>query len=73
MENVTDTIAAVATAMSSSGIGIIRISGSEAIEVADRIFKSRREGFCLADAKTHTIHYGMVYDGEEALDEVFSS
>ena len=72
MENVTDTIAAVATAMSSSGIGIIRISGSEAIEVADRIFKSRREGFCLADAKTHTIHYGMVYDGEEALDEVLA-
>lgn len=72
MENVTDTIAAVATAMSSSGIGIIRISGSEAIEVADRIFRSRREGFCLADAKTHTIHYGMVYDGEEALDEVLA-
>ena len=72
MEKVTDTIAAVATAMSSSGIGIIRISGSEAIEVADRIFRSRREGFCLADAKTHTIHYGMVYDGEEALDEVLA-
>ena len=72
MENVTDTIAAVATAMSSSGIGIIRISGSEAIEVADRIFRSRREDFCLADAKTHTIHYGMVYDGEEALDEVLA-
>lgn len=72
MEKVTDTIAAIATAMSSSGIGIIRISGPEAIEVADRIFRSRREGFHLADAKTHTIHYGMVYDGEEALDEVLA-
>lgn len=39
----TDTIAAIATAMSNSGIGIVRISGDEALEVADRIFRPKRE------------------------------
>ena len=39
----TDTIAAIATGMSSAGIGIVRISGSQAFEVADRIFRDKRE------------------------------
>ena len=39
----TDTIAAIATAMSNSGIGIVRISGDEALDVADRIFRPKRE------------------------------
>ena len=38
----TDTIAAIATAMGNSGIGIVRISGQEAVAVADRIFKENR-------------------------------
>ncbi len=66
----TDTIAAIATAMNSSGIGIIRISGDEAITVADRIFKSKKAGKKLQDVPTHTIHYGMIQDGDEMLDEV---
>ena len=41
---ITDTIAAVATAMGSAGIGIVRISGSEAITVADRVFESGKKG-----------------------------
>lgn len=65
-----DTIAAIATAMSDSGIGIVRISGSEAILVADRIFQSHKKGKCLKDVPSHTVHYGMVYDGEEPIDEV---
>lgn len=65
----TDTIAAISTALTSSGIGIIRISGDRAVEVADRIFQ-KQNGRKLSEEKTFTIHYGHVYDGEELLDEV---
>ncbi len=65
----TDTIAAVATAMAGSGIGIVRISGEEAITVADRVFQMK-SGKKLSEMPTHTIHYGYVHDGEEVLDEV---
>lgn len=66
----TDTIAAIATAMGNSGIGIVRISGDEAVEIADRIFKLKGGKEKLADQKSHTIHYGFVCDGEEVIDEV---
>ena len=65
----TDTIAAIATALSPSGIGIIRISGDEAIEVADKIYRSRN-GRKLSESDTHPIHYGHIFDGEEMIDEV---
>ena len=65
----TDTIAAIATAMTSAGIGIVRISGSEAVFIADRVFR-RKGGKTLAECETHTIHYGYIYDGEEVIDEV---
>ncbi len=65
----TDTIAAIATAMSSSGIGIIRISGDESVEIVDRIF-SMKNGKKLSDMPTHTIHYGHIKDGDEVIDEV---
>lgn len=64
-----DTIAAVSTAMSPSGIGIIRISGEEAVRTADRVFRSPG-GKKLEKQKSHTIHYGYVCDGEETVDEV---
>ncbi|MBR5267609.1 MAG: tRNA uridine-5-carboxymethylaminomethyl(34) synthesis GTPase MnmE [Lachnospiraceae bacterium] len=66
----TDTIAAIATAMGNSGIGIVRISGDEAVEIADRIFKLKGGKEKLADKKSHTIHYGFICDGEEVIDEV---
>lgn len=66
----TDTIAAVATAMSDSGIGIIRISGEEAVEIADRIFKSKNPKKSLQNVPSHTVHYGMIQDGNDILDEV---
>ena len=66
----TDTIAAIATAMGNSGIGIVRISGDEAVEIADRIFKLKGGKETLAEQKSHTIHYGFVCDGEEVIDEV---
>ncbi len=70
IERYSDTITAIGTAVSNSGIGIIRISGSKAIVVADRIFVSVKEGKRLRDVPTHTIHYGLVKDGDQILDEV---
>lgn len=67
-----DTIAAIATGLTNSGIGIIRISGPEAVAVGDRLFRSKK-GTALKDVSTHTIHYGHVYDGEELVDEVLTS
>lgn len=67
--NRTDTIAAVATAMSSSGIGIVRISGDEALEIAGRIFR-RKNGKMLENPESHRVYYGFICDGEEKIDEV---
>ena len=66
----TDTIAAIATAMSNSGIGIVRISGDEALEVADRVFRPKKGSRKVSDMETHTIHYGYVVDGDDVVDEV---
>ena len=65
-----DTIAAIATAMSPSGIGIVRISGDEALAIIDRIYRSKNNNVRLNDCKSHTIHYGYIYDGDEVVDEV---
>ncbi len=72
MINHTDTIAAIATAMSSSGIGIIRISGDEAFSVIGRIFKKGRKNIFDPDRddSDHRVIYGHIYDGEEMIDEV---
>ena len=66
---ITDTIAAIATALSPSGIGIIRISGEEAFEVANRIFRAK-SGKSILEMSSHTVHYGHIFDGEEIIDEV---
>ncbi|MDO4445453.1 MAG: tRNA uridine-5-carboxymethylaminomethyl(34) synthesis GTPase MnmE [Bacillota bacterium] len=65
-----DTIAAVATAMTVSGIGIIRISGDEALEIAGKIYRSKSGKKDIRNVESHTIHYGFIYDGEEIADEV---
>ena len=66
----TDTIAAIATAVSDSGIGIIRISGDEAVEIADNVYRSRSGKKRLVNVESHTIHYGYIYDRDELIDEV---
>ena len=66
----TDTIAAIATAVSDSGIGIIRISGSDALLVADKVYRSPKNQKKLSQAASHTIHYGSIYDEDELIDEV---
>lgn len=65
-----DTIAAISTAMSNSGIGIVRISGSDAITIADRIYRSTNSNKKLINVDSHTIHYGHIYDGDDVIDEV---
>ena len=51
-----DTIAAISTGMTNSGIGIVRISGEEAFAIIDRIYKGKEQ---LSQAESHTIHYGL--------------
>jgi len=63
------TVAAISTAMSNSGIGIVRMTGDEAFEIAERVYKGKRNKK-LSEQKSHTIHYGFITDGEEVIDEV---
>ncbi len=69
----TDTIAAIATAMTNSGIGIIRISGEDAFTVIDRIYQSKNGKKKLSEEKSHTVHYGYIEDDtkeNKIIDEV---
>lgn len=67
---VTDTIAAISTSAGNSGIGIIRVSGDEAVEIVDKIFQSNKKGKKLRNVKSHTVHYGYIVDGQTILDQV---
>ncbi|MCR4691922.1 MAG: tRNA uridine-5-carboxymethylaminomethyl(34) synthesis GTPase MnmE [Lachnospiraceae bacterium] len=77
----TDTIASIATGRNVSGISIIRISGEQAVAVADRIFITKEQKHILQNVKSHTIHYGYVIfptsggeeEKEEIIDEVLVS
>ena len=71
----TDTIAAIATALSDSGIGMIRISGSDAIAIADKIYRTKSGLQKLTEFESHTIHYGYIIDSVsgDILDEVMVS
>ena len=72
MENYkNETIAAIATALSDSGIGIVRISGENAIYIIDNIFRSAAGRRILTKVQSHTIHYGYIVDSNEnVIDEV---
>ena len=65
-----DTIAAISTGMSNSGIGIVRISGEDAFQIIDKIHKGKKK---LSEAPAYTIHHGFIMDGEETADEVLVS
>ena len=69
-----DTIAAISTPMGEGAIAIVRLSGDEAVSIADKIFKSPN-GKKLAEVPTHTIHYGHLVDPdtEEIVEEVMIS
>lgn len=67
---INDTIAAIATSLSTSGLSIIRISGIDALKIVDRIYKSKNKEKKISEVNSHTINYGFIYDGEELIDEV---
>ena len=69
MNKINDTITAISTANGAGGIGVIRISGEEAIIIADRVFKSI-SGKTVAEMKGYTASYGYIYDDGEKIDEV---
>lgn len=69
MYEINETIAAIATPPGEGAIGIIRLSGSSAIEIADKIFF----GKLLVKQHSHTIHFGKIKDGDEVVDEVVAS
>ena len=70
----TDTIAAIATAMSDSGIGIIRVSGDEAVEIVDKIYRNSKDEEILKKYDSHTIHYGFIVEEDgTVIDEVMVS
>ena len=64
------TIAAISTALSASGIGIVRISGPESMEVIERIYRSKGGKKKIKEVASHTIHYGYIYDQDQLIDEV---
>lgn len=64
-----DTIAAISTAFGKGALSIVRMSGSEAIEIANKVFKGKN----LLKVPTHTVHYGHIVDKGEVIDEVLVS
>ena len=64
-EKMETTIAAISTAMSASGIGIVRISGENAMDVISRVYRSKGGKKKIKEVPTHTIHYGYIYDGAD--------
>jgi tRNA modification GTPase len=69
MYNINETIVALATPPGIGAIGVIRLSGTKAIAITDAIFKGKK----LTEQPSHTMHFGKIMDGENALDEVVVS
>ena len=67
-----ETIAAIATGMTDAGIGIVRISGENAIAVGESVFRSKSNKK-LWEQKSHTMHFGMICDHGEMIDEALVS
>ncbi|MFM9840038.1 MAG: tRNA uridine-5-carboxymethylaminomethyl(34) synthesis GTPase MnmE [Cyclobacteriaceae bacterium] len=69
LNNIENTIIALATPQGTSAIAVIRLSGKNCIELTQRIFKGKN----LTQQSTHTIHFGTLHDGEKPIDEVLVS
>lgn len=70
----TDTIVALATPQGIGAIGVIRLSGPRAIDICEAVFGSKNlKKKKLADAASHTIHFGVIHDGDIIIDEVLVS
>ncbi len=70
---INDTICAIATGATNAGISIIRISGDDAITVADKIFVAKKPGRKLCERKSHTLTYGNIICDGHIIDEVLVS
>jgi tRNA modification GTPase len=66
----TDTITAIATGLSNAGISIIRISGDDALNIIDRIYRSKSGNKILSKESSHTLHYGYIVEDDRVIDEV---
>ena len=64
-----DTIVALATAQGLSAIAVIRLSGKDCIAITQKVFRGKQ----LESQPTHTLHFGILYDGDRAIDEVLVS
>jgi len=69
MLNINDTIAAISTPPGEGAIGIIRLSGSDAIAITNTIFSGKD----LSKEQTHTLHFGKIMDGDKVIDEAIVS
>src|SRR5665648_1141370 len=67
------TICAISTPPGIGGIAVIRLSGKEAISIADKIFESPTNNKRLADQKANTLHFGVIKSSDEFIDEVVVS
>lgn len=67
-----ETIAAIATGLTDSGIGIIRISGENSVKVGNNLFRSPSGKKILEQAKTHTLYYGYIIEDDIVIDEVMA-
>ena len=61
-----DTIAAISTASGQAAIAMVRLSGPDAIKIANTVF----DGKDLSAVESHTLHFGLIQDGEQLVDEV---
>ncbi len=68
-----ETITALATPPGMGAIAVIRLSGKDAIKIADAIFVARKKGVRLTEVESHTLHFGVIKKGEEIIDEVLIS
>lgn len=67
---VKDTIAAISTGMTNSGIGKVRMSGPDAMDIIAKLYRSPGGKKNIKNAESHTIHYGFIYEGDQLIDEV---
>lgn len=67
-----DTIAAISTPRGEGGIGIVRISGNNALDILEKIFKPK-SGKAIKGLRNYSINYGHIFDGETLVDEVLVS
>ena len=65
-----ETIVAISTAMSNSGIGIVRVSGEKSIEIVKKIFSPYKKEKDIEKVSSHTVHYGNITDKDRIIDEV---